>query len=282
MVLEPGRRLNVRWPRLEVEQQSVLELAFRHSAFVEGHKSVGADEAAGRPQLGRILGEDQVPAWAVHAEHVRQLVLNAQIAVQLRLDALKLGKDLVSGILELADQTLRHLAQLVTRGLDAVRNIDHLAARRCHERDQIGHLRAVALPGGLPDLEVALSQAEPAVPGLREIRGGGDQMVGAADLVTRRWRCPEQRHQRIARHRVTDRPEPALNVVEVGLQPIQGGSVEVWPDRLDVAGQPIHGVTQRQTVVNHGGIPDGTHDQDQTQAGERPQQDVGSAPAPPR
>jgi hypothetical protein len=192
----------------------------------------------------------------------------------------RVSLNLVSGIRELADQTLRHLAQLVTRRLDGVRNLEHLAARRSHERDQIGHLRAVALPGGLADLEVALGQAQPAVPGLREIRGGGDQMVGAADLITRRRRCPEQCHQRIACHRVTDRPEPALNVVEVGLQAIQGRSVEVRPDRLDIAGHPIHRVTQRQPVVNHGGIPDGARDQEQTQAGERAQQDVGSAPAP--
>ena len=267
---------------MEIQHPYVLELAFRDPALVEGHEPVGADEAAGRPQFGRILGQDQVPARAVHAEHVRQLVLNAQIAVQRRLEARQLLLNLVSGIRELADQPLRHPVQLVTRGLDAVRNLEHLAARRSHERDQGGHLRAVALPGSLPDLDVVPGHYQPMVPGQREIRGRGDQMVGAVNLIPRRRRRPEQCHQGIARQRVTDRHEPALDVVEVRLQAIQGRPIEVRPHRFDVAGQPVHGVTQRQPVVNHGGVPDGAHDQEEAQAGERAQQYHVAAPAPPR
>jgi hypothetical protein len=107
-------------------------------------------------------------------------------------------------------------------------------------------------------------------------------MVGAADLVPGRRRGPQQSYQGITPHRVTDRPEPALNVVEVGLQAIQGRLVEVRPDRFDIAGQPIHRVTQRQPVVNQAGVPDSAHDQDEAQGGERAQQDEGAAPAPPR
>jgi hypothetical protein len=79
VVLEPRRRLDVGQAGLQIQRRYVLELALRHPALVEGHEPVGADEPAGRPQLGGILGQDQVPTRAVHTEHVGQLLLNAQI-----------------------------------------------------------------------------------------------------------------------------------------------------------------------------------------------------------
>ena len=183
-------------------------MALRDPALVEGDDPEAADEPAGRPELGRILGQDEVAPRAVPAQDLGQDPGRVGIGLQ--------------GWAELGDLRPHRVARVgdgaghVCRGrsegpLGQVQGLDGLVdagLRGGHQLDEPGQrgaaggVRARAIRGGplgLADRDVLVGDREPIRGGGAEIAARGDHRVGTADRIPGGRERSGQTHERVAR-----------------------------------------------------------------------------------
>ena len=84
VVHQLGRRLDEGVVPGQVERVDVLELSLGDLPTVEGDDPVAPGVAAGRAELGRVLGQDQVSARAVPAQHRRESLAEGEVGVEQR------------------------------------------------------------------------------------------------------------------------------------------------------------------------------------------------------
>ncbi len=109
------RRLDERVVPGQVEQEDVLERPLGDLALVEGDDPVAPGVAAGRPELGRVLGQDQVAPRAVPAQHRRQSLAEREVRVEQRAVLVDPLDHRVAGALERGGQPVRARSPAASR-----------------------------------------------------------------------------------------------------------------------------------------------------------------------
>ena len=138
---------------------------------------------------------------------------------------------------------------------------------------------------GLADGDVAPGNLEPVLPGSREVLRGVHDRGRALHLGSRGRQRAQERDQRVGMDRAREVVQAAARVVQLGLERVEGGTVELQPRGGGLGGGRVRGGAEDADVVDKREVTDDGYDRDDgdqaggdAQAGQEPP--VAAPPGP--
>lgn len=198
----------------------------REAAPVERDDPVAADEAAGRPKLGRVLGQDEIASRTVPAEDRWQPGADRDVRVEQRtvpVDPLRHG---VPGVLHGAGQPVRDGRQRIA---GAGQGGQGAVARGRHQLDQLGQRggsRGVRRLG-LLDLDEATPDRQPLVRRVEQVVGCPDHRIRAAHVGAGRREGSGEPDERVVGQEVGELAQAAPRGSQVAAEAVERGPVDL-------------------------------------------------------
>ncbi len=270
----------------QVQQEDVLERSLGHAALVERDDPVAAGVAAGRPELGRVLGQDQVAPRTVPAEDVRQLRAGGEVRVEQGPVAVHPLGHRRPGILDRGGQAVRDGRQPVAGAVHCRPDGRDLVARGCHQLDQPAEQRGVLRIGGLGllDRDEPIADGQSLVRRGEQVVGRGGHGVGTRQVGGRRLDVSGDRDQGVVLEEVLEVAQPCARGGEVAPQVVEGRPIDLQPGGLRPRGQRHEVRPQAARVVEGGQVAnggqqpgDGGQGRDHDQEGDREEDEAPTA-----